>query len=373
CSRSRGWCSWRSPCARSERAREPPLLVERARRGVPRGAHRAPRPRLPGRRPHAADHDARHLRARALQQAGQRAVGGARPERGRRRAAPGGRGAGHGLLPPAAQGRELRPGARSPAPRPGARGPRRPGGLRARRRARAAARAAPARRERSALRRPDRRLRGGGGGRVRDPDRPRERAARRAPPAGPDRRAAALLVQPDAQRPRLLPGRVRRHAAHEPLPLGHLGRPGRRARDGHLRTDAGAAHHPARDRAREARPLRRRLLRAAPLRRPLERARLRHLAAGELAQTTAQSVFITVFFIMPSFVLSGVMYPYQFMPRGVREVGGLFPLRWYQIALRRIVERGAGFAEVLGPGLALAGLFALLLLVVRWRMKPRLG
>ena len=92
-----------------------------------------------------------------------------------------------------------------------------------------------------------------------------------------------------------------------------------------------------------------------------------------LAQTTAQSVFITVFFIMPSFVLSGVMYPYQFMPRGVREVGALFPLRWYQIALRRIVERGAGFAEVLGPALALAGLFALLLVLVRWRMKPRLG
>ncbi|HUE31059.1 MAG TPA: ABC transporter permease [Verrucomicrobiae bacterium] len=92
-----------------------------------------------------------------------------------------------------------------------------------------------------------------------------------------------------------------------------------------------------------------------------------------LAQTTAQSVFITVFFIMPSFVLSGVMYPYQFMPRGVREVGGLFPLRWYQIALRRIVERGAGFAEMPGPALALAGLFALLLVLVRWRMRPRLG
>jgi ABC-2 type transport system permease protein len=92
-----------------------------------------------------------------------------------------------------------------------------------------------------------------------------------------------------------------------------------------------------------------------------------------LAQTTAQSVFITVFFIMPSFVLSGVMYPYQFMPRGVREVGGLFPLRWYQIALRRIVERGGGFVEVLGPALALGGLFAGLLLLVRWRMKPRLA
>jgi len=92
-----------------------------------------------------------------------------------------------------------------------------------------------------------------------------------------------------------------------------------------------------------------------------------------LAQTTAQSVFITVFFIMPSFVLSGVMYPYQFMPRGVRDLGGLFPLRWYQIALRRIVERGGGFAEVLGPALALGGLFALLLVLIRWRMRPRLG
>ncbi len=92
-----------------------------------------------------------------------------------------------------------------------------------------------------------------------------------------------------------------------------------------------------------------------------------------LANTTAQSVFITVFFIMPSFVLSGVMYPYQFMPHGVREVGGLFPLRWYQIALRRIVERGGGFVEVLGPTLALGVLFALLLLLIRWRMKPRLA
>jgi ABC-2 type transport system permease protein len=92
-----------------------------------------------------------------------------------------------------------------------------------------------------------------------------------------------------------------------------------------------------------------------------------------LAHNTAQSVFITVFFIMPSFVLSGVMYPYQFMPHGVREVGALFPLRWYQIALRRVVERGGGFTDVAGPALALGVLFAVLLLLVRWRMKPRLG
>jgi len=92
-----------------------------------------------------------------------------------------------------------------------------------------------------------------------------------------------------------------------------------------------------------------------------------------LAHTSAQAVFITVFFIMPSFVLSGSMFPYQLMPHGVREVGALFPLRWYQIALRRIIERGAGFSEVAGPTVALVILFAVILAGIRWRMKPRLG
>jgi len=61
------------------------------------------------------------------------------------------------------------------------------------------------------------------------------------------------------------------------------------------------------------------------------------------------------------------------MPRGVREIGGLFPLRWYQIALRRIIERGAGLVDVAGPMLALTLLFAVLLLAIRWRTKARLG
>jgi ABC-2 type transport system permease protein len=92
-----------------------------------------------------------------------------------------------------------------------------------------------------------------------------------------------------------------------------------------------------------------------------------------VAHTSAQAVFITVFFILPSFVLSGSMFPYQLMPHGVREVGALFPLRWYQIALRRIVERGGGLTDVAGPILALIILFGVILAGISWRMKPRLG
>ena len=92
-----------------------------------------------------------------------------------------------------------------------------------------------------------------------------------------------------------------------------------------------------------------------------------------LARNSAQAIFITVFFTLPSFIMSGIMMPYQLMPHGVREVGALLPLRWYQIALRRIVERGAGFVEVAVPALALVTIFGVLLVLIRLRMKPRLG
>lgn len=92
-----------------------------------------------------------------------------------------------------------------------------------------------------------------------------------------------------------------------------------------------------------------------------------------LASTSAQAVFISVFFLLPSFVLSGSMIPYQLMPPGIREIGYLLPLRWYQIAQRRIIERGGGIVEVAVPILALSVFFFLMLLLIRWRMKPRLA
>lgn len=92
-----------------------------------------------------------------------------------------------------------------------------------------------------------------------------------------------------------------------------------------------------------------------------------------IAESVAQSVFISVFAIMPSFVLSGVMMPYELMPTGPRWFGGLAPLRWYQIGLRRIVARGGGFEDVLVPMMVVAAMFAGLLALIRARTRPRLG
>jgi ABC-2 type transport system permease protein len=92
-----------------------------------------------------------------------------------------------------------------------------------------------------------------------------------------------------------------------------------------------------------------------------------------LARSSAQAVFLSVFFILPSFVLSGVMMPYQLMPPYIRDVGGILPLRWYQMALRAIIDRGAALTDVWGPLLAMTIQFGILLALIRWRMSPRLG
>lgn len=91
-----------------------------------------------------------------------------------------------------------------------------------------------------------------------------------------------------------------------------------------------------------------------------------------IARTVAQGVFISVFAIMPSFVLSGVMMPYELMPTLPRWFGALAPLRWYQIGTRRILARGGGLDDVLIPMLAVAMSFAAFLALIRLRTKPRL-
>jgi ABC-2 type transport system permease protein len=94
---------------------------------------------------------------------------------------------------------------------------------------------------------------------------------------------------------------------------------------------------------------------------------------SSVARDSAQAVFVAVFFLMPSFVLSGSLLPYELMPHGVREFGGLLPLRWYQIIARRVIDRGAGLTQILVPMGVLLSIFAVMMLAIRARMKPRLG
>ena len=167
----------------------------------------------------AADHDAAAVRLRAVEQARQRAVGGARPEP-------------HGGVARASSRRCSRPATscrRRPVAsyddgrRAAASAARR--GVRRRAGATSAATSSAARPQVQVLldgTDPITAARVGGyisAGR-RGVRRRARRAARRARRPAPRRSAPALLLQPDAARSRVLPRGAGRHAAHQPLPLG---------------------------------------------------------------------------------------------------------------------------------------------------------
>ena len=301
----------------------------------------------------------------ALEQAGQRAVGGARPERRRARRA----GSSRTCRRPATSCRrapvdELRRGARRCCARGKALAVARHPATTSRRDAERGRRRACSSCSTAAIRSSAARVGGYVGAGRRPAFEPRDAATPRprSRAAGADRRAPALLVQPDARATA---------SSSSPALAGMLltnlclsvdrARPRRRARERHLRADAGAADDAARDRPRQARcryvGVSYVVLLFVDAR---DRRRLRLLAAGQLARARRRHAAVRarlagdrrassrrsrarrrrrsssrVFFILPSFVLSGVMLPYQLMPHGVREIGALFPLRWYQIALRR--------------------------------------
>ncbi len=97
------------------------------------------------------------------------------------------------------------------------------------------------------------------------------------------------------------------------------------------------------------------------------------LLLSTLVRDSVQAVFVGVSVMLPSFVLSGAMFPHQLMPPSVRDASLILPLHWYQVAVRRIIERGAGIADVAIPIAMMWALFAGLLVLIRWRLRPRLG
>jgi ABC-2 type transport system permease protein len=99
------------------------------------------------------------------------------------------------------------------------------------------------------------------------------------------------------------------------------------------------------------------------------------LALGLLISTAAktqfQSVQMTVFFFLPSLLLSGFMFPFVSMPAPARFIGELLPLTHFVRIVRGIVLRGAPLADLRGDLLPLFAFFAvsLTLAIVRFRKR----
>jgi ABC-2 type transport system permease protein len=65
-----------------------------------------------------------------------------------------------------------------------------------------------------------------------------------------------------------------------------------------------------------------------------------------LAKTQMQAMQMTMFFFLPSMLLSGFMFPYRGMPQWAQYLGEVFPLTHFLRIVRGIMLKGASLAEV---------------------------
>ena len=76
-----------------------------------------------------------------------------------------------------------------------------------------------------------------------------------------------------------------------------------------------------------------------------------------LARSQMQAMQLTFFFLLPSILMSGFMFPFRGMPDWARFLGNLLPMTHFLRVVRAIMLKGANFAEI-GPEFAWLCLFA---------------
>ncbi|HJQ19851.1 MAG TPA: ABC transporter permease [Gemmatimonadaceae bacterium] len=77
------------------------------------------------------------------------------------------------------------------------------------------------------------------------------------------------------------------------------------------------------------------------------------LFVSTIAQTQAQAMQLSFFFMLPNILLSGYMFPREAMPAPAQWIGMVLPLTYYLTILRGILLRGADFIRIWPETLAL--------------------
>ena len=82
------------------------------------------------------------------------------------------------------------------------------------------------------------------------------------------------------------------------------------------------------------------------------------LFVSTVVRTQFQAIQVTIFFLMPSILLSGFVFPFDDMPRVIRYIGEVLPTTHFIRLTRGIMLRDAALADMTGELLAL-GVFTL--------------
>jgi ABC-2 type transport system permease protein len=70
------------------------------------------------------------------------------------------------------------------------------------------------------------------------------------------------------------------------------------------------------------------------------------ITLSSLAQNQLQAMQLTIFYFLPSMLLSGFMFPFAGMPRWAQVVGNLLPLTYFNRLVRGILLKGNGWTDL---------------------------
>jgi ABC-2 type transport system permease protein len=97
------------------------------------------------------------------------------------------------------------------------------------------------------------------------------------------------------------------------------------------------------------------------------------LLISTISRTRQQAQQATMFILIPSFVLSGFIFPIESMPVLIQPLTLLVPLRYVLVALRGNFLKGSGFIDLWPQFLAMT-IFAVTVFVIAiWRFQKRLA
>lgn len=97
------------------------------------------------------------------------------------------------------------------------------------------------------------------------------------------------------------------------------------------------------------------------------------LLLSTLARTQFQAMQLGFFFMLPSILLSGFMFPFDGMPRVVQWIAQALPLTHFNEIVRGIVLRGADMSLLYTPILKLAAFLLVAVGLAALRFRKRLG
>ena len=101
------------------------------------------------------------------------------------------------------------------------------------------------------------------------------------------------------------------------------------------------------------------------------------LSLGLLVSTIANTQLVALLMsammlLLPSVLLSGMMFPIESMPTILQYISAVMPPRYYIAAMRRLMIVGAGISSVIQEVLILTGMAAFFLVIALLKFKKRL-